>query len=136
MDGRITEVKKKYEERLSEIKSSMTPRIDSIRAWAKAHLADFAGRRSMEMLHGVIGWRLDPPSIKLMKGFTWPAVLQRLRDLGRVEFIRTEEKPNKEALLAVRETENLKTFYLQVVQEDEFFVEPALSDTVGRETLS
>jgi phage host-nuclease inhibitor protein Gam len=136
MDGRITEVKKKYEERLSEIKSSMTPRMESIHAWADANPSEFGARRSLEMLHGVIGWRMNPPSLNLMKGFTWPAVVNRLRDLGRLEFIQTKEAPNKEALLAARATAPLKSFYLQVVQKDEFYVEPVLSDTVGRETLA
>lgn len=134
MDAKLTEVKRRYETDLAGLAEQITTAVESIHAWAERHPEDFGGRKSLQMLHGVIGWRTTPPAIKPAKGFTWPAVLERLLGLGRLEFIRTKQEPNKEALLAARESEDLKAMYMQVIQDDEFFVEPALTDSTSRET--
>ena len=133
MDAKLTEVKKRYEEELSGLAEKITPAVESIHAWAERHPEDFGGKKSLPMLHGVIGWRTTPPSLKPLKGFTWPAVLERLLGLGRREYIRSKEEVNKEALLAARESEDLKGMYVQVIQDDEFFVEPAITETENRQ---
>lgn len=136
MDERITAIKKDYEARLGQIEAAMQPQVEAVHAWAEAHPEEFQGKKSLEMLHGIIGWRITPPALKPLRGFTWATVLNRLRDLGRFDFIRTKEEVNKEALLAARDTENLKAFYCQVIQEDEFFIEPKLTPVEPRETTA
>lgn len=132
MDAELIAVRKRYEARLAQTDELIQPRVEAIRDWADAHQDDFGGKKSLEMTHGIIGWRVTPPALKPLKGFTWGAVLNRLKDLGKFDFIRVKEEPNKEALLAVRLTENLKQYYLGAVQEDEFYVEPKMSEVTNK----
>ena len=134
MDTEMARVKAGYVTRLSQLADNLTPMVEAAHAWAESHPADFSGRRSLDLLHGVIGYRISPPAIKPLKGYTWAAVLDRLRSLGRVEFIRVKEEPNKEQMLASREVEDLKTLFCEVTQEDEFYVEPKITPTTPRET--
>jgi phage host-nuclease inhibitor protein Gam len=136
MDSEITAIKKRFESRLADVDEQIQPRMAAINAWATAHQADFGNRKSLDMTHGVIGWRVTPPTLKPINGFTWPAVLNRLRDLNRFEFIRVKEDVNKEAMLGARESENLKKLYVQVVQDDEFYVDPKLTDSKTREVMA
>lgn len=133
MDTEITAIKESYEARLCAIANTVTPLVLEIEAWATAHQGEFGERKSLEMLHGKIGWRITPPALKPLRGQTWASVLELLRARGRAEYIRTTEAVNKDALLAARETENLKLFGCRPVQEEEFFVEPKLTTTEPRE---
>ena len=132
MDTEITAIKENYEARLATVSDRLTPLVQEIQAWAESHPAEFCDKKSLELLHGVIGWRITPPALKTLRGFTWAAVVDRLKVLGRGEFLRVKEEVNKDSLLAVRESENLKTFGCQAVQEDEFYVEPKLTPTGDR----
>jgi phage host-nuclease inhibitor protein Gam len=136
MDEQLTRTRKQYEARLAKLQDQLLRMLESLRAWAEAHPEEFGGRRSLEMLHGTLGWRLTPPALRPVRGFTWGAVFSRLKELGKWEYIRTKEEPNREALLAARETENLRELYLEVVQRDEFYVEPRLSPAQSRETVN
>jgi phage host-nuclease inhibitor protein Gam len=133
MDAEITAIKESYEARLCAVANTITPLVLEIEAWATAHQADFGERKSLELLHGKIGWRITPPALKPLRGQTWASVLELLRARGRTEFIRTTETVNKDALLAARETENLKQYGCRHVQEEEFFVEPKLTTSEPRE---
>jgi phage host-nuclease inhibitor protein Gam len=88
------------------------------------------------MLSGTIGWRTTPPAVKPAKGFTWQSVLEVLKEQGRTEFVRLKEEINREALLAARDTEDLRPLHVRVEQVDEFFVEPKLTDVSGREVAA
>jgi phage host-nuclease inhibitor protein Gam len=136
MDQRITAIKKEYESKCSKLEESIQPMMESIHAWADAHSEEFGGKKSLDMLHAIIGWRVNPPSLKPLRGFTWGAVMGRIKDLGKWEFIRTKEDVNKEALLAARDTENLKAFYCAVAQDEEFFCDPKTTPVETRQTAS
>lgn len=133
MDAEVTAVRHRYEQQLTSVASEMEEVRLGLEAWADGHRAEFGERRSLEMLHGVVGWRLASPSLHPRKGFTLAAVLERLRTLGRTDLIRTKEEVNKEAILAVRETENLAALYVEVRQEDGFYVEPKMTKVEARE---
>lgn len=136
LDGKVADLKKTYEGNLSEIAEQISPCVESLRAWAESNPTEFNGKKSLEMLSGTIGWRTSPPALKTAKGFTWAAVLGRLKDLGHWEFVRTKEEVNKEAILAARDAQNLKAMYLRIEQAEEFFVDPKMTDSTNRETLS
>jgi len=135
MDEQLTRTRKQYEARLAKLQDQLLRMLESLRAWAEAHPEEFGGKKTLEMLHGLIGWRMTPPALRPLRGVTWSAVLQRLKEMGKLQFVRIKEEVNREALLAARDAENLKALYCQVVQEDEFFVEPKLTPTQSRETV-
>lgn len=133
LDSKLTEIRKRYEGQIGDLSDQVTPCVESLQAWAEANQAEFCGKKSLALLSGTIGWRTTPPSVKPAKGFTWPAVLERIKELGRMEFVRTKEEVNKEALISARDTDDLKALHVRVEQVDEFFVEPLLTKTTGRE---
>jgi phage host-nuclease inhibitor protein Gam len=127
MDARITEIRADYERRLARLDEKIGPLVEAIHAWAEANRSEFGQRKTLEMLHGFIGWRTTPPAVKPLRGLTWAAFLERIKELGRMDFIRVREDVNKEAILAARETEDVERLGVQIVQVDEFFVEPKIS---------
>lgn len=83
--------------------------------------------RSFDTMYGVLGFRRSTPSLKLAKGVKWEQVVERLKEQGLVDYVRTVEEPNKEKLLSDRETEavagKLAGLGVSVSQEDKFFIE-------------
>ena len=77
-------------------------------------------------MHGVAGFRLGTPALRLHKGANWSKVLAALKE-KLPEYVRTTEEPAKALLLASRNTEKvapvLMELGLQVVQEDLFYIE-------------
>lgn len=131
MDQRVKEIKDEYQAQLVDINERITPLYLRIEAWAEANLESFGRNKSLAMLHGVIGWRTDTPSLKTRKGWTWDRVLETLGTFSP-QFIRTKEEVDKQAILAARENlldGDLKTMGVEIVQQVKFFVEPAVTPT-------
>jgi phage host-nuclease inhibitor protein Gam len=81
----------------------------------------------MEMVHGVIGFRTGTPKLKTLKGFTWGAVTNLLKEF-LPSYVRVSEEPAKDRLLADREVPETASLFPKVgifVDQDEtFYVEP------------
>ena len=131
MDVEITALKEAYDARLSRITARLGQVMPAIEGWAETHRGEFAGKKSLDLHHGVIGWRITPPTLKPVKGYTWASVLDRIKDRG-ADFIRTKEEVDKEKMLAARDNCDLKALGCQVVQVDEFYVEPHLTRSEDR----
>lgn len=138
MDAELHAVRERYETRMAENADKLTPLLLRAQAWAEAHPAEFGKLKSIEMLHGTIGWRVNTPSLKTLAGWTWDRVLEKLKSLRlHPGYVRTKEEVNKQALLADREKigdDDLRQCGMRVVQEEDFYVEPRLTDTDKRET--
>lgn len=137
MDEALRALRDSYRENLSGINERLALLLPRALAWAEAHPDEFGKLRSIEMLHGVIGWRTNTPSLKPITGWTWDRVLEKLKALpSMLGYIRSKDEPNKQAILADREqlgADGLRAIGLRVVQEEEFFVEPKLTETETRE---
>lgn len=136
MDAKIKSVKDHYQGQLTGLNESLAHKMPCALAWAEAHPDDFGKLRSIEMLHGTLGWRTNTPSLKTLSGWTWDRVLEAVKRLPRLAaYIRTKEEINKQALLGDRDTlgaDGLRAIGVKVVQEEEFFVEPKLTETETR----
>lgn len=136
MDAHLKQVKDGYLDRLTALNDSIAHKMPGALAWAEAHPEDFGKLKSIEMLHGVIGWRTNTPSLKTLSGWTWDRVLDVVKKLpGLAGYVRVKEEMNKQALLADRDAlgaDGLRAIGLKVVQEDEFYVEPRLTETENR----
>ena len=87
----------------------------------------FSKKKSVESAHGVFGFRTGTPKLKNLKGFTWAAVTNLVKEL-MPDYIRTSEELAKDKLLADRELPEVAEYFpkigVQVVQEETFYVEP------------
>ncbi len=127
------------EEELQEIREDYATDIDLLTAQQKVHFATIKAyciehreellvdkAKSFETLYGKIGFRKDPPSIKTASGVTVAVLLTRLKESGLVKYIRTVEEPNKELLLADRDTEIRSLFPelgIKIAADETFYVD-------------
>lgn len=125
---RCAQIREKHQERLSQLQSTQDEAFDILQTYATENQADlFNKKKSLEMVHGTIGFRTGTPKLKTLKGFTWASALQLVKEF-LPGHIRATEEIAKDKLLADREDEkvaaNLARCGISVVQEETFFVEP------------
>jgi phage host-nuclease inhibitor protein Gam len=142
MDAELQSVRDNYESRLGTLAQLLVEKVEAARAWAKANPAKFGERRSIEFAHGKIGFRTGPPKLKTVLKRKWDDVLDslRARRWGHT-YIRVKEEINKEQLIAdigarILSAAELRKIGAQVVQEDSFYVEPALAKVDEREVAA
>jgi phage host-nuclease inhibitor protein Gam len=96
-------------DQIAEITAKAAPQIDAMRerlqalqagvqTWCEAHRVEICGKgKSANLVTGEVNWRQRPPRVSVSKE---EEVIQRLRGLGLIRFIREKEEINKEAILA------------------------------------
>ena len=121
-------IREKYALRLAELDDEKKLAFDTLQSFATENQADlFTKKKSLEMAHGVIGFRTGTPKLKTLKGFTWASALQLVKEF-LPGYVRQTEEIAKDKLLADRDVEamapGMAKCGIQVVQEEAFYVEP------------
>lgn len=128
MDVKMTQIREKWQDELSKLQETKDKAFDVMQAFATENRAElFSKKKSMDTVHGTIGFRLGTPKLKNLKGFTWASVTNLLKEFLPA-YVRVKEEPDKDKLLADRESEDVYPLFekvgVAVVQEETFFVEP------------
>ena len=128
MDIEMTRIREKYQDELGKLAETKEKSFDIMQAYALENRDElFSKRKSLETTHGTIGFRTGTPKLKTLKGFTWGAVVNMLKEF-LPSYVRTSEEANKEKLLADRDNEEVTAMFpkvgITVVQDETFFVEP------------
>ena len=128
MDIEMTKIREKYADELTKLSEQKEKSFDILQAFATANQAElFAKKKSMETVHGVLGFRTGTPKLKTLKGFTWASVTQLLKEHSP-SYVRTIDEPNKERLLADRDDDATRALFskvgISVTQDETFYVEP------------
>jgi phage host-nuclease inhibitor protein Gam len=91
------------------------------------HQADFAERKTRDLTHGTIGFRMSPPTVlQLSKKFPWKTIMELLRKTKwGTGFVRTKSEIDKEAIktaFAAKEIseKSLAAVGIKVDQADNF----------------
>lgn len=126
LDARIKRLRDEAESTFVAIDSALGSKLAVARDWATAHRHDFRDKKSLEMVHAIVGWRTGMPKLKPIKGHTWEEVCEHLvaQCLG---FVRTIKEVDKEAIIAARDNlgeSGLSELKVRVIQDETFFVEP------------
>jgi phage host-nuclease inhibitor protein Gam len=129
MDSYIKDVRDRYEKDLAGISGELSSKMERAKAWAETHPEEFGKAKSLDMTHGVVGFRTGMPKLKTLRGWTWDRVLSSIKELNLGYLIRRTEAVNKEAILAEAmkpkvSKEMIAAFGVEVVQDETFFVEP------------
>lgn len=123
---------------LEEITTTLNIWTEQALRWAEAHPEEFGKHKSLETIHGVLGWRTGNVSLKTLAGWTWDRVLEKIRSLpAMIAYIRAKEEVAKDVILSDREvlgSEGLRLIGVKVVQTETFFVEPKIEETENRQT--
>jgi phage host-nuclease inhibitor protein Gam len=142
LDTRLTEVRAQFEGVLEGINKSLTEKTQLLEAWAAANPDEFpAGRKSIDMTHGSLGYRTGMPKVQLLKGQKWDNVLGLLKTLFCGNYIRNKEEPAKDQLIAAASNgelneANLRQLRLAIVQDETFFIEPKLAELDNRTSVT
>lgn len=133
-------IREKHQDQLAALQQTKDEAFERLQTYAVENQSElFAKRKSLEMTHGVIGFRTGQPKCKTARGTTWADALELVKD-RLPNYIRTKEEVDKDRLLADRnlpcrrddEPEEAARPLLHemalcgilVVQEESFFVEP------------
>jgi phage host-nuclease inhibitor protein Gam len=127
MDLQITKIRDNYSGRITQLSDLREQLFELIQAYAIEHRETlFARRKSIEAPHGIIGFRTGTPKLKTLKGFTWNAVTHLLREF-LPKYVRIEEEPAKDKLLADRDKADVSELFqkcgLEVTQDESFYIE-------------
>lgn len=134
LDQEITAARQRFEQRIDALSKQVEEKSGLLQQWAEASPEEFReGRKSVELLHGRIGFRTSTPALKTVAGWTFKKVLEVVERA----FVRVKEDLDKEGILATYARgeltdAELKRVGLRVVQEEAFFVEPKLEDTAAQ----
>ena len=121
-------IREKYAVKLAECEEEKNKAFDVLQAYALENQEElFSKKKSVEMSHGVIGFRTGTPKLKPLRGFTWASALQLLKEF-LPGYVRQTEEIAKDKLLADRDSEEvsgkMSKCGIQVAQEETFYVEP------------
>lgn len=139
--------REKYADRIATLSEERDKAFDTLQAFATENQAElFSKKKSLDMAHGVIGFRTGTPKLKTLKGFTWASVLQLVKRF-LPDYIRQTEEIAKDKMLADRDgnvpmaVSDSPSFVevpirkamtecgIQVVQDETFYVEPKKEET-------
>lgn len=131
MDAEIREVRERYESLIDTADVELQRVVLSLEAWARENPDEFAaGRKSIDFVHGTIGFRTGTPKVK--KGRKFPSLQKVAEFMRTLPWARKYVKQaaatvNKEVLIGDRAkltAEQLNELGLSIVQEETFYVEP------------
>ena len=127
MDVDITKIREKYQDEMTQLQDEKEEQFEKIQSYAENNRDDFGAKKSMELTHGIIGFRTGTPKLKTRKGFTWSSVTNLIKEF-LPDYIRIQEEPAKDRLLADREVPEVASLFpkvgITVDQDETFFVEP------------
>ena len=127
LDVQFTKLRDAKAEELARLETEKNDAFDLIQAYALENKeTQFSKKKSLELSHGVIGFRIGTPKLKNRKGFTWAAVTNLLKEFLPA-YIRTVDEPAKDKLLADRNDDAvaplLEKVGVEVVQDEAFYIE-------------
>ena len=127
LDAEMAKIREKYSDELGYLTDKKTNAQEVLETYCREQKELlFCKRRSMHTIYGTLGFRLGNPKLKTLRGNTWSMVLDRLKQ-QLPEYVRLNEEPAKDLLLADRNKESVAPFLrelgLQVVQDELFFID-------------
>ncbi|MCL1942795.1 MAG: host-nuclease inhibitor Gam family protein [Candidatus Azobacteroides sp.] len=127
MEMQIAEIREKYADNIVKYTEMKDKSFYVMQVYATENKAKlFKNKKSVNSVYGIFGFRTGTPKLKTLKGFTWPAVTNLLKEF-LPGYVRVFEEPAKDMLLAERNNPDVAAWFDKVgvfVDQDEcFYVE-------------
>lgn len=124
LEEQVADLKAETAAAVKPIADTLKAKIDALHVWAEANKAELlvGGKRSAAFPQGAIGWRWNPPAVKV--GGDEADIIEALERLGLADLVRTAKALDKEAILAAPERV-AGIAGLKVSQTEQFWVRPA-----------
>lgn len=126
-DEKIQAVRAECEPSVQEANARVQSLTLLVEKYAEEHRDELlpGKAKSSETSLAVFGFRLGQPTLKtLNRAWTWERVLEELGARKLTRFIRQKQEPDKEAMKAHLNAEELAAVGCKIAQEESFFVEP------------
>lgn len=123
MNAELRTVKDAHEVRAQPLNAEIEQKFAELQTWAESHRADLTQngkRKSANISTGEIGWRKNPPSVRITKPVD---VIERLNHAKLTQFLRVKIEIDKEAVLADKDTATAIAG-IKVDQKELFFATP------------
>lgn len=125
MDVQISRIREKYADQLTELAEAQEENYSLVMSYCEDHPEFFEKKKSMETVHGKVGFRTGTPKLKLKKG-TWAKAMEAIKK-HLPTYIRTKEEPAKDTLLADRDHDGMDKKFaacgLYVDNDERFFID-------------
>lgn len=99
MNDAIAAITAQHQPLLDELKLQAEALATAVQTWCEANrdtLTDGGKTKTANLVTGDVAWRIRPPSVSVRGA---DSVIETLKRLGLVRFIRTRDEVNKEAIL-------------------------------------
>lgn len=130
MEEKINAIRKRYETELTELTEKAEAFFGDIQAWATLNQAEFETRRSIELIHGMIGFRKCPAAVKQVGGVKVEHTIDMMtRDARYEPYLRVSTEIDKDSILGAYGLKkdgllaDLAAVGLKIEQKENFFVE-------------
>lgn len=126
MNEEINRTKSKYQDQITDLQDSLEEPQEILKVFADEQQESWGKKKSMELLHCVIGFRTGMPKVVKAKGFSWDAVTELAAKLFP-HLVRTKSELDKDSVIVLSKEDGFdeikKGCFIDVVQDETFFVE-------------
>jgi phage host-nuclease inhibitor protein Gam len=130
LESVINLLRKKYEAELTELKEQAEGMFEDIQAWATLNQAAFETKKSLDLIHGIIGFRTCPAAVKQVGGVKVEHSIDMMQANPNYEpYLRTKTEIDKDSILGAYGLKkegllaDLAAVGLKIEQKENFFVE-------------
>jgi phage host-nuclease inhibitor protein Gam len=131
MNERINSIRDEFQDELIYLTREKEKQFEVLEMYAKEQKDNWGKRKSLDLLHSIIGFRTGTPKVTKDKKFTWEGVLELVKEKFP-SLVRVKCELDKEAIISMREDKEFidlqKACYVDVVQEETFFVEAKMQE--------
>jgi len=132
MNDALKAIRDQFAPALAQIGEARSEAESQVKAFCVEHRADFGARKSRELTHGTVSFRLGNPTLALKnRDWNWKSVLASVKGAMNVVLrrcVRVKEEIDKEAVLAAKAAgkvtdQELAESGLKVAQKETFGIE-------------
>lgn len=124
MNKQMLAIQKRFEEDTREAREQVMAMEKDIELYCNEHRDEFVDSKTINLNFGIVSFRLTPPKLTTLRGFTWDTVLALMKKLKLNEYVKISEGVDKEKLKAeITDAKDLATIGLQLAQSEQFYYE-------------
>jgi phage host-nuclease inhibitor protein Gam len=124
MNKQMLEIQKRFEEDTREAREQVMAMEKDIELYCNEHRDEFVESKTITLNFGIVSFRLTPPKLTTLRGFTWDTVLALMKKLKLTDYIKISEGVDKEKLKTeITDAKDLATIGLQLAQSEQFYYE-------------
>lgn len=134
IDEKCQKIREQYSEDIQKHEATMSKNFEALQDYAQSNEKElFKDSRSVDLVHGSIGFRTGKHQLKTLKGFTWDAVINLMKAKAKT-YLRIKTEVDKAKLIADRDDKKIAKLMpligVEVIQEESFYVETKAEELV------